>query len=113
MAYDKDLASRFLKLLDGLSGVTEKRMMGGACFMVNGNMLGGADRTKSGDARFMFRVGKENDGLAARMTGGGPMIQGRRRLRGFYFVDADDHSEEVIREWLALAVRHATSLPPQ
>lgn len=39
--------------LAGVSGVVEKRMMGGVCFLVNGNMLGGADK-----GRYMFRVGK-------------------------------------------------------
>jgi TfoX/Sxy family transcriptional regulator of competence genes len=57
MAHDEDLAARFRDGLAGMAGVSEKRMMGGVCFFLHGNMIGGADRTKSGERRFMFRVG--------------------------------------------------------
>ena len=83
MAYDEELAERFRDALGGRVGISEKRMMGGVCFLLNGNMIGGCDRTKSGERRFMFRVGKDNDEAAAELTGASPMIQGGRRMRGF------------------------------
>ncbi len=111
MAYDDELATRFRELIGGLPGLSEKRMMGGVCFFLNGNMLGGADRAKTGERRFMFRVGKENAAKADALAGGEQMVQGGRRMGGFYFVDAEDPPETVIREWVALAVSHALSLP--
>ncbi len=65
--YDEHVAQRFRDTLAGGEGVSEKRMMGGLCFLVNGNMVGGADQTKSGQRRFMFRIGKESDEAAAAM----------------------------------------------
>lgn len=58
MAYDEQLTDRLRNTLEGLAGLSEKRMMGGVCFLLQGNMLGGADRTKDGAGRFMFRVGR-------------------------------------------------------
>ncbi|MEM9524536.1 MAG: TfoX/Sxy family protein [Pseudomonadota bacterium] len=111
MAYDDELATRFRKMIEGVPGLSEKRMMGGVCFFLNGNMLGGADRVKSGERRFMFRVGKENTLKAEALPGGEAMIQGGRRMGGFYFVDAQKQPEAVIEAWVALAVGHALSLP--
>lgn len=38
MVYDEDLASRIRDVLQGESGLTEKRMFGGLAFLINGNM---------------------------------------------------------------------------
>jgi len=115
MAYDEALAARFRAALIDTPNVTEKKMMGGVCFLINGNMVGGADRTKDGHGnevgRFMFRLGKDNDEAGAALPGAQPMIQGGRRMRGFFFVDEKDCSDEVMRQWRELAVAHASSLP--
>lgn len=111
MAHDEELAARFRRHVEGLPGLSEKRMMGGVCFFVNGNMIGGADRAKSGQRRFMFRIGKENAARADALGGGEPIVQAGRTMRGFYFVDAEETGEGNIREWVALAVGHAGSLP--
>ncbi|MGI9434902.1 MAG: TfoX/Sxy family protein [Geminicoccaceae bacterium] len=113
MAYDEDLANRFRNALDDLPGVVEKRMMGGLCFMVNGNMLGGADRAKDGMGRFMFRVGKDNADEAEARPGAMPIKMGGRRMRGFFFVDAATCDEEMLRDWIAVALGFVSSLPPK
>jgi hypothetical protein len=38
MAYDENTAERVRRLLRGRKSVTEQPLMGGICFMVNGNM---------------------------------------------------------------------------
>ena len=111
MAYDEELTNRFREFVDGLPGLSEKRMMGGICFMLHGNMIGGADRSKEGVPRFMFRVGKENEARASALPGAEPMVQGGRRMSGFFFVNAEDHEDGTIREWLQLAVGDAMTLP--
>ncbi len=113
MAYDEALTQRFRTALGDAKGVSEKRMMGGVCFLVNGNMIGGADRTKSGQGRFMFRVGKDNVDDAEALPGGEQMVQGGRAMSGFYFVPEGACSDEVMRRWLRLAFGFATSLPPK
>ncbi len=111
MAYDGELSARFESYLEGLPGVSQKRMMGGVCFFINGNMVGGADLSKDGTKRFMFRVGKDNVATAEALPGGEAMVQAGRHMTGFYFVNADENGDEIIRDWVSLAVGHAMTLP--
>lgn len=89
MAYDEELAQRMRAALAGQPAFTEKRMMGGVCFFLHGNMLSGADRNKDGMRRLMFRVGKENMAEALARPGAAAMEMGGRTMGGFVFVDAE------------------------
>ena len=113
MAHDPVLATRFRDALGPREGVGEKRMMGGVCFLLNGNMIGGADRTKTGQGRFLFRVGKENDEAALARPGATGMVQGGRRMRGFVFVAEDDCDDAMLRDWVAFALEFVATLPPK
>jgi len=53
------LAERLRKALAGRRGIGEKKMFGGTCFLLHGNMLCGTGATD-----FMFRVGKDQDAVA-------------------------------------------------
>lgn len=112
MAYDSALADRFRTVLAGVEGIGEKRMMGGLCFFLNGNMIGGVDRTKDGRPRFMFRTGKGNH-AAARLPGAEPMIQGGRVMSGMFFANADHCDDELLKQWLDIALSHARKLSPK
>jgi TfoX/Sxy family transcriptional regulator of competence genes len=63
MPHDPHLADRMRAALKSRVGITERRMFGGYCWMLRGNMLCGVEV-----GRFMFRVGKalEADALARR-----------------------------------------------
>ncbi|MDH3704094.1 MAG: TfoX/Sxy family protein [Alphaproteobacteria bacterium] len=113
MAYDEILTRRFRDALDDTSAVTEKKMMGGVCFLLNGNMIGGADRTKSGDGRFMFRVGKDNEAEALSRKGATVMEQGGRRMGGLIFVDEKACDDEALKSWVELALSFVSTLPPK
>jgi TfoX/Sxy family transcriptional regulator of competence genes len=54
MAYDEGLAHRVRELLEGQSDVVEKKMLGGLCFMVQGNMCLGILQDE-----IMVRVGPD------------------------------------------------------
>ena len=107
MALDEELNQRLRDLLDGLPGLSEKRMMGGLCFLVDGNMIGAARREKSGNAHFMFRVGKDNEEEAR------PMEHGGRRMGGFIWLDEDAATPEAMRALTSLSVSFVTTLPPK
>ncbi len=113
MAYDEMLAARFRQALGGMADISEKRMMGGVCFLLDGNMIGGADRTKAGEGRFMFRVGKENEVAARALPGGQQMEQGGRRMGGFFFVAEGACTDQVMTQWLSLALSFVSTLPPK
>lgn len=114
MAVDEELNTRMRMALAGQDGISERKMMGGVCFLLNGHMVSGADKDKhTGERRFMFRVGKANDGRAADLPGGDVMVVGGRRMSGLYFVNAETCKDTDFDAWLALAVEHAKSLPPK
>lgn len=111
MAYDEALAQRLRDGLTGARGITELKMMGGLCVLVNGNMLGGVDRAKDGRDRFMFRVGKENEAEALRRPGATIVDMGGKRLGGLVFVEADACDDNALKAWLALSLGFAGKLP--
>lgn len=113
MALDEELNQRMRDLLDGLPGLSEKRMMGGLCFLVDGNMIGAARREKSGNAHFMFRVGKDNEDEALRQPGTRPMVHGGRKMSGFIWLDEDEAETGNMKALTSLAMSFVTSLPPK
>ena len=108
MAYDDALAQRFRDGLRGIKCVSERRMMGGLCLLVNGNMLGGVDRAKSGRDRL---VGKDNEAEALRRPGASIVDMGGKRLGGLVFVDADECDDDTFKKWTAMAVGFVGRLP--
>jgi TfoX N-terminal domain len=113
MAHDEDLAQRMRDALGGLPGVVEKKMMGGVCFMVDGNMIGGAHREKkSGEGLFMFRVGKEQEEEALTRPGTRRMIHGGRRMGGF--IHAGEYLDHAaLADLVSLSLAFVGTLPPK
>src|SRR5262245_44203490 len=84
-------------------------MMGGLCLLLNGNMIGGVDRTKDGAGRFMFRVGKENEAKALARPGASAVEMGGRRFGGFVFVDAQACTSRALTAWVEMGLREGAS----
>ena len=76
-------------------------------------MVGGAHREKTGEGRFMFRVGKDNHEEALARPGAMPMDFTGRVMRGFVFIDADDCADAMLQDWISFALSFAASLPPK
>ncbi|HEU0220987.1 MAG TPA: TfoX/Sxy family protein, partial [Paracoccaceae bacterium] len=68
MAHDEGLAQCLRGSLAGVAGISEKRMFGGRCFLLDGNMLCGVHRDWA-----MFRVGREAEGAALAIPGAAAM----------------------------------------
>jgi TfoX/Sxy family transcriptional regulator of competence genes len=85
--------------------ITEKKMFGGYCWMLNGNMLCGVEV-----GRYMFRVGKalEPHALARGAT---PMDITRKPMPGFVWVDESLARAAKLDEWIDLASRYVGALP--
>ena len=106
MPHDPHLADRMRAALKGRAGITEKKMVGGYCWMLRGNMLCGVDV-----GRFMFRIGKalEADALARR--GASPMDITGRPMRGFVWVRAENADGKALQAWIGLASQYVAALP--
>lgn len=107
MAYSEQHAQIFREALAGLRGVTEKRMFGGLCFLLRGNMLCGVHKDGG-----MARVGKHNEAAALELEGVDPLSFTGRRMGGIVEMDAMAVEDHEIREAvLTLATEFVGSLP--
>ena len=92
--------------LKSLKGISEKRMFGGVCFLLNGNMLCGTAKD-----RFMFRVGKERDAEALSRKGARPMDFTGTPMKGFIFVDPVHCGARELKRWISMAENYVGKLP--
>lgn len=107
MAFSEQHAQILRDALSDLSGVTEKKMFGGLCFMLNGNMLCGVH--KGGG---MARVGKDNEPAALKVEGVAPLSFTGRRMGGMVDVSEAAIEHDGIRDAvLTLAKEFVESLP--
>lgn len=100
------LAERLRKSLASRRNITERRMFGGVCFLLRGNMLCGTGKTD-----FMFRVGKEQDAEALSRKGARPMDITGKIMKGFVWVDPKLCDARALKAWIALAENHVAALP--
>jgi hypothetical protein len=107
VAYDEGAAQLLRDDLEPHTGISEKKMFGGLCFMMNCNMLCGVH--KDGN---MFRVGKENEPQAMALEGSKPMGFTGRKMGGMVELDEDCFTQDSLRaNMLDLAVKFMKSLP--
>lgn len=100
------LADRLRKALAGRGNIVERRMFGGVCFLLRGNMLCG-----TGKADFMFRIGKDQDAEALSRKGARKMDFTGRPMQGFVWVDPDACDSRALKRWIDLAEKYVGTLP--
>ena len=106
MTSEKDLAARVRALLPR-KGIAEKKMFGGICFLLNGNMIMGASWR-----HLMVRVGKEAHEATVQRPGVRPMEMKGRVFTGYVKVDPSVLSDDALLEaWVRAAVEHGKKLP--
>jgi hypothetical protein len=108
MPHDPQLAHRMRSALARRSGISERAMFGGFCWMLNGNMLCGVEV-----GRFMFRVGKERETRALAKSGATPIVFNGRRMGGLVWVDETACRGRALAGWIELAAGFVGSLPPK
>ena len=108
MPYDPVLADRMRTALQSRTGVVEKKMFGGYCWMLHGNMLCGVEV-----GRFMFRVGAAQESEALMRPGARPMDITGKPMKGFVWVDASATAGPALGTWIDLAASFVGGLPPK
>ena len=107
MAFSEELALRMRQCLGEQAGITERKMFGGLCFMVRGNMLGGV----MGD-EIIVRVGADHYEEALQFPHAREMDFTGRPMRGFVVVSSDGvASDDDLGEWAQRGLKFALSLP--
>ena len=119
MAYDEDLADRLRVALQGVDGVSEKRMFGGLAFLVNGNLAVAA----SGQGGLMVRCDPADADEhvargATRMVMRGQEMDGWLRVAADHLSDAEGPDgegtvagDDALRRWVDVGVDYARGLP--
>ena len=109
MPYDEVLAQTFREALSGRGGVSERKMFGGLCFMLNGNMVCGTFRDRG-----MYRVGKGNEAAALETPHVRPMAMTGRPMPGIVEADREAIEDRELRDrLLGLALGFVETLPPK
>jgi TfoX N-terminal domain len=100
------LAARLRKAFAGRRNIAEKKMFGGVCLLLRGNMLCGMGKDK-----YMFRVGKAQDAAALKRPGAKPMDITGRVMPGFVWVDPKRCDARALKGWIAMAEAYVGALP--
>jgi hypothetical protein len=90
-------------------GTADKRMFGGTCFLIGGNMLIGT--LKDG---LIVRVGKEAHAAALKRPGAKTFDMTGRPMEGFVSVTGKAVADDaVLQGWIDLALAFVKTLPPK
>lgn len=109
MAFDSGLAERIRDLTVGQGGLSERKMFGGLCFLLHGNMCFGIVGSE-----LMVRVGPDAYDVALAEPHAREMDFTGRSMRGFVYVDEVGVSEDAdLLVWMRRGLDFAGSLPPK
>lgn len=107
MAYDEGLADRIRTALGPRGGFSERKMFGGLCFMVNGNMCCGIVGND-----LMLRLTPQAVSAALREPHTRPMdFTGKPMKSMIYVAAAGLDSDESLETWIQSADRIARAMP--
>jgi len=107
MPFDEKLANRVRRILGTFDAVSEKKMFGGLCFLVNGNMAFGLVNDD-----LMIRVGPESYEKMLEQPNVRKMDFTGKPLKGFLYVDTKGTgSDKDLRKWVSKGIEFARSLP--
>jgi TfoX/Sxy family transcriptional regulator of competence genes len=106
MPYDEDLAERVREELQADPAYSERKMFGGLCFMLHGNMCAGV----VGD-RLMLRLGEPASAYALDEPHVSPMDFTGKPMRGMVYVDRNGLGGDALARWVGQAAIFARGLP--
>jgi TfoX/Sxy family transcriptional regulator of competence genes len=107
MAYDENAAERVRRALSGRGNLVERKMMGGICFMVDGNMCCGVTGSS-----LMVRVGRETCDAILAQPHARPLQFSGRRATGFVLVDAEGFATDAaLAAWIRRGIDFVSTLP--
>jgi TfoX/Sxy family transcriptional regulator of competence genes len=101
-----DMPQLLHQRLDPL-GAVSKKMFGGVCFMLHGNMVAGT--SKRG---MLVRAGKGFGAIAAGRKECRPMEMGGRLMEGYWFVE-EEADAQAFDFWMEAALAFNKTLPPK
>jgi TfoX/Sxy family transcriptional regulator of competence genes len=109
MAYDEAVAQRVRKAIESRDGLSERKMFGGLCLMLHGNMFAGIINDE-----LMLRVGPENSDELLAQPGARPMDFTGKPMKGYLYVASSAFATpDGLNQWLGHALSFVETLPPK
>ena len=107
MGYDEALDQRITETT-AVWGTTRKKMFGGTCHLLKGNMLCGVNKNT-----LIVRLGPEAGAAALTQPHTRPMDVTGRPMKGWVTVEPKGYEGDGLRTWLERAHAFVTTLPPK
>ena len=109
MVYDEKLDSRLEKIILQWKNTDKKKMFGGICYLLNGNMVGGVYKDS-----VILRLGEKNANTALKLQDFGEFDITGRPMKGWVMAaqKAFKNDEDLV-SWLEKAKKFAEKLPPK
>lgn len=107
MAYDEGLAQRVRELLEEKPGFVEKKMFGGICFLLRGNMACGIINED-----LIVRVGSEKYEASLKLPHTREFNITGKPMKGWVMVSWEGHeTDKDLFKWIQQGAHYALSLP--
>ena len=109
MAYDESVAQRVRDAIKDRDGLSERKMFGGLCMMLHGNMFAGVINDE-----LMLRVGAENSDALLTQPGARAMDFTGKPMKGYIYVEPSAFTTpDGLEGWLEHALDFVDTLPPK
>ena len=109
MPYNKQIDGRIRKLTAGWKNTDRKKMFGGVCHLLNGNMFCGVFKDY-----LILRLGEENARRAVDKPFVKPFDITGKPMKGWVMVaEKGFRQDQQLSNWLQSAKRFAETLPPK
>lgn len=109
MAYDKALAERLAEIIAGRSGMKEKRMFGGICYMLNGNMCVGIHKDN-----VIVRIGEDTAEKIMMEPYVKPMDITGKVMKGWAMIGPDGITKDKsLERFCSFAIEFVLTLQPK
>lgn len=109
MAYDQELAQRVGAIIQDRSGFEAKKMFGGVCYLLHGNMACGVINDD-----LIVRVGPQQYEQALQQPFTREFDITGRPMRGWVMVSTEGHAATAqLLSWVERGAQFALTLPPK
>ena len=109
MPHNEEIESRIRKAISGWKNTDRKKMFGGVCHLLNGNMFCGVYKDF-----LILRLGEEKANEALALPYSKPFDITGRVMKGWVMMDRDGfRTDEDLNAWLNRAREFVNSLPPK
>jgi TfoX/Sxy family transcriptional regulator of competence genes len=107
MPYNEELEARIKKIVSHWKNTADKKMFGGVCHLLQGNMFCGVYKDF-----LILRLGEDESKEAMKLPFVRPFDITGRPMKGWVMVDSRGfETEDALKQWLEKARKFAGSLP--